>query len=642
MAMNSIQPALRRVARVAVPALALALPLAHAMAQTLPAAFKPTVLHKFGGINNGGAKPAVPPVLAADGRLYGHTFLGATAVAPAFWGQGTVYGLDTTGANHRFELLGSIYQGSTPLVPTADGGFFVAGNGAVPPGGFPWETSAVVFSVKDGKAAALPAPSFKPLGSMALDTVGNLYMGPGESSSFCNTGTSANTLWRMNVDKTYSKVVDFCQYMQAQGSNQLHSKGGAPVASVWSNTDQALYVLTGVSALGVYDSARTVDYQGRSVGTLVKLSKAAIEEGIASNGKPAADKVELLHTFMRARDGEPTAKGQRIVGMIEAGEWLYGTTQFNAPTAGNTTDTRYGGTIWRVKKSDPKSFAVVHYFRGADTVALDGTAQADGNAPSGPLVLAADGNIYGTTATDGSTMNAPKTGLGTPYGAGTLYRIKIGATADHADDSYEVLHRFDMGSEGGSLTGLSAGAVVGGVQKLYGAANAGGNGQPVTTTTSAPGNGTIFSIDVPLPIAAFSQPLTASVATAAVGSTIELSWVTSQANSCSASGAWSGAQQTSASKVPVVLAAEGENSYTLTCSSQNDGQPVTSKVSVQATAVTKPDTGTGGTGSTGNNNSGNNGGNSNGGGGGPLSALLLAPLAVLAWTRRRVIPSSQH
>lgn len=633
MAMNSIQPALRRVARVAVPALALALPLAHAVAQTLPAAFKPTVLHKFGGENKGGAKPVVPPVLAADGRLYGHTFLGASPSAGAFWGQGTVYGLDTTGANHRFELLGSIYQGSTPLVPTADGGFLVAGNGAVPPGGNFWETAAVVFSIKNGKAMALPAPSFKPLGSMALDTAGNLYMGPGESASFCNTGTSANTLWRMNVDKTYSKVVDFCQYMQVQGSNQLHSKGGAPVASVWSNTDQALYVLTGVSALGVYDSVLAADYQGRSVGTLVKLSKAAIEEGIAGNGTLDASKVELLHTFMRARDGEPTAKGQRIVGMIEAGEWLYGTTQFNAPTAGNTMDNRYGGTIWRVKKSDPKSFAVVHYFRGSDTVAKDGTAQADGSAPSGPLVLAADGNIYGTTASDGSTMNKPATGLATPYGAGTLYRIKVGAAADHADDSYEVLHRFDMGSEGGSLTGLSAGKVAGGVQKLYGAANVGGDGQPVTTTTTAPGNGTIFSIDVPLPIAAFSQALTASVATAAVGSTITLSWATNQASSCSASGAWSGAQQTSGSKVPVVLAVEGENSYTLTCSSQNDGQPVTSKVSVQATAVTKPDTGTGGTGSTGNGG-GSNSGNSNGGGG-PLNALLLAPLAVLAWTRRR-------
>lgn len=635
MAMNSIQPALRRVARVAVPALALALPLAHAMAQTLPAAFKPTVLHKFGGENKGGAKPAVPPVLAADGRLYGHTFLGASPSAGAFWGQGTVYGLDTTGANHRFELLGSIYQGSTPLVPTADGGFLGAGNGAVPPGGNFWETAAVVFSIKDGKAVALPAPSFKPLGSMALDTAGNLYMGSGESASACGVNTTANILWRMNADRSYSKVVDFCQYEQQQGNKQLHPKGGAPVASVWSSKDQALYVLTGVSADGVVDSTLTTDYQGRSVGTLVKLSKAAIEEGVAGKGALDSSKVELLHTFMRARDGEPTAKGARVVGMVEVGEWLYGTTQFNAPTAGNAMDNRYGGTIWRVKKSDPKSFAVVHYFRGAGTVGLDGTAQADGSAPSGPLVLAADGNIYGTTATDGSTMNTPKTGLGTPYGAGTLYRIKVGATADHADDSYEVLHRFDMGSEGGSLTGLSAGAVAGGVQKLYGAANVGGDGQPVTTTATAPGNGTIFSFDVPLPTASFSEALTASVDTAAVGSSIHLSWSTTQASSCTASGAWSGAQQTSGSKVPVVLAVEGENSFSLTCSSQNDGQPVTSKVTVQATAVTQPGTGSGGSTETGNSSNG-------GGGGGPLSAWLLAPLAALAWARRRSLKSSPN
>ncbi|KGH27701.1 hypothetical protein P353_17880 [Comamonas testosteroni] len=635
MAMNSIQPALRRVARVAVPALALALPLAHAMAQTLPAAFKPTVLHKFGGENKGGAKPAVPPVLAADGRLYGHTFLGASPSAGAFWGQGTVYGLDTTGANHRFELLGSIYQGSTPLVPTADGGFLGAGNGAVPPGGNFWETAAVVFSIKDGKAVALPAPSFKPLGSMALDTAGNLYMGSGESASACGVNTTANILWRMNADRSYSKVVDFCQYEQQQGNKQLHPKGGAPVASVWSSKDQALYVLTGVSADGVVDSTLTTDYQGRSVGTLVKLSKAAIEEGVAGKGALDSSKVELLHTFMRARDGEPTAKGARVVGMVEVGEWLYGTTQFNAPTAGNAMDNRYGGTIWRVKKSDPKSFAVVHYFRGAGTVGLDGTAQADGSAPSGPLVLAADGNIYGTTATDGSTMNTPKTGLGTPYGAGTLYRIKVGATADHADDSYEVLHRFDMGSEGGSLTGLSAGAVAGGVQKLYGAANVGGDGQPVTTTATAPGNGTIFSFDVPLPTASFSEALTASVDTAAVGSSIHLSWSTTQASSCTASGAWSGAQQTSGSKVPVVLAVEGENSFSLTCSSQNDGQPVTSKVTVQGTAVTQPGTGSGGSTETGNSSNG-------GGGGGPLSAWLLAPLAALAWARRRSLKSSPN
>jgi hypothetical protein len=94
------------------------------MAQTSPAAFKPTVLHQFGGLNNGGGKPMVPPVLAADGRLYGHTYLGASSAA-SFWGQGTVYGLDAaTGKNHRFELLGSIYSGSTPLVPTAKADFW--------------------------------------------------------------------------------------------------------------------------------------------------------------------------------------------------------------------------------------------------------------------------------------------------------------------------------------------------------------------------------------------------------------------------------------------------------------------------------------------------------------------------------------
>lgn len=626
MAMTSIQPAARRVARLAFPAAVLvALSLAQAQAKTPPVAFKPTVLHKFGGLNNGGAEPMVPPALAADGRLYGHTFLGASAVSPSFWGQGTSYGLDAvTGSNFRFELLGSIYTGSTPLVPTAQGGFLVAGTGAYAADPSSYLTSPVIFSIKDGKASALPAPSFAPLGSMALDTAGNLYTASGAPASTCAATTTANTLWRLNADQSYAKVLDFCQYAEVQGRTQLHPKGGSPVASVWSNADQALYVLTAISATGVYDSTRTTDYQGRAVGTLVKLGKAAIDAGIAGNGTLDAGQVELLHTFMRARDGEPAAQGQRIVGMIEAGEWLYGTTQFNAPTAGNAMDTRYGGTLWRVKKSDPASFSVVHYFRGSDTLANDGTAQADGSGPAGPLVLAADGNIYGTTARDGSTVTVPRTGAATPVGAGTLFRIKLGSAADRADDSYELLHRFDLGTEGGIPTGLTLGATAGGVQKLYGAAAAGGGGETVSSTVlDNPGNGTVFSFDVTLPTAAFSAALTASAGTATVGSTIQLNWATTEAGSCTASGDWSGAQQTTASQVPVTIARAGDNTYTLTCASQNDGQPVTSSVTVQGTAaavVTPPAV---------------DNGNSGGGGGGPLSAWLLAPLAALVWSRRR-------
>ena len=621
MAMNSIPPALRRVARRAVPALALAalgLPLTPATAQT--AAFKPTVLHKFGGQDKGGGKPMVPPMLGGDGRLHGHTLIGGTAAAGSFWGQAAQYDLNAVTGDYRHQLLSGIASATTPLVPTPQGGFLVAGKGIDPVDPGYWGTVPVVFNMASGSAAWLQSPKIQPFGSMALDGAGNLYMGSGESASACNKSTTANTLWRMNADQSYSKVVDFCQYQEVQGTKRLHPKGGAPVASVWSSKDQALYVLTGVSADGVVDSALTTDNQGRSMGTLVKISQAAINTGVAQNGTLDAGQVELLHTFMRARDGEPTAKGARIVGMIEAGDWLYGTTQFNAPSAGSDMDVRYGGTIWRVKKSDPSSFAVVHYFRGATTASLDGTAQADGSAPTGPLVLAADGNIYGTTARDGSTMSVPKTGSATPVGAGTLFRIKFGSTANRADDRYEVLHRFDLGTEGGTPAGLSLGAVAGGVQKIYGAAASGGDGQVVSSAVlDSSGNGTVFSFDVPLPIAAFSEALTSSVATAAVGSTIHLSWATRQASSCTASGSWSGAQQTSGSKLPVVLAKAGENTYSLTCRSANDGQPVTSTVSVQGTAVTQPGTG----------------GNSDSGGGGPLSAWLLAPLAALVWTRRR-------
>jgi hypothetical protein len=355
--MNSIKP-LCGVLHVAFPALALALPLAHAVAQTLPAAFKPTVLHKFGGLNNGGAKPMVPPVLAADGRLYGHTFLGASAAA-SFWGQGTVYGLDTTGANHRFELLGSIYR-VDPAGAYGRWRLSCRWQWCRATGWLSRETAGA-SSVSRTARLWRSRTSIKPLGSMALDTAGNLYMGSGESASACGVSTTANILWRMNADQSYSKVLEFLPIRGAAGQQAVASQGGAPVASLWSSKDQALYVLTGVSADGVVDSTLASDYQGRSVGTLVKLSQAAIEEGVAGKGTLDSSQVELLHTFMRARDGEPTAKGARVVGMIEAGEWFYGTTQFNAPTAGNAMDNRYGGTIWRVKKSDPKSFAVVHY-----------------------------------------------------------------------------------------------------------------------------------------------------------------------------------------------------------------------------------------------------------------------------------------
>jgi len=162
-----------------------------------------------------------------------------------------------------------------------------------------------------------------------------------------------------------------------------------------------------------------------------------------------------------------------------------------------------------------------------------------------------------------------------------------------------------------------------GVQKLYGANRFGGaSGDAVgAAAMSSSGNGTLFSIDIPLPTASFTTSLTASATSATVGGRVNLSWATKGAQSCTASGDWTGAQQLTASQVSVSVAKAGDNQFTLSCTSDNDGPAVTSSVTVQGQAV-QPEPQAPAPGGS-------------GGGGGPLSAWLLAPLAALALARVR-------
>ena len=125
-----------------------------------------------------------------------------------------------------------------------------------------------------------------------------VYFGGGDAPGTCNaSGVLAAGLWRLNPDGSYAKAFDFCQFFTVVGRLQLHEKGGAPVASVWSKTDQALYVLTSVGATGVFDSTQASDNAGRAFGTLVRIDKAALDEGAANNGQLAsADKVKVPST----------------------------------------------------------------------------------------------------------------------------------------------------------------------------------------------------------------------------------------------------------------------------------------------------------------------------------------------------------
>lgn len=616
--------------RAAIPLLAL-----HATLATAQTAFTPKVLHRFTGTTEAttlGGLPESPPILGADGMLYGTTRNAGDPVS-LILPQGALYRVDPAGAApYSFKLLGDLSTSTTTLVRGSDGTLYGGSalsnvNNTSLFGGTP-----AAFTVKNGVPALLSQPTQGPRGQLAIDELDRIYLGAAETPSGCSATVRA-PLRRLNPDGTETKLLDFCDYAQGSGSAETHPKGTGAVALVWSRTDQALYVLTSVSARGVIDATATTDNAGRSVGTLVKVSKAALEAGAAAGGVLDASQVELLHTFLRNRDGEPTAAGGRLAGLVEAGEWLYGTSYSNPPTAGTQNSEIYSGTVWRVKKGDPASFTVLHRFRGTATLAQDGTATGDGGTPAGPLVLAADGNIYGTTQRDGTIVNTTARGVVTPVGAGTVYRIVPGTQADRADDKLEIVHRFDFATEGGRPVGLTPGVVAGGVQKLYGANSYGGSGETLTTASlSATGFGTVYAIDIVLPTVAFTTPLSVSATTARVGDRVTLGWATSNAASCTASGdngeLWSGAQQATAADVPLLntLTKVGDNTFTLRCESLNDGPAVEQTVTVTVEAapvVTQPtpDTSTGG----------------GSGGGGPLSPWLLLPLAGLALSARRTL-----
>jgi uncharacterized repeat protein (TIGR03803 family) len=160
--------------------------------------------------------------------------------------------------------------------------------------------------------------------------------------------------------------------------------------------------------------------------------------------KPDGIKVETIYSFENGRDGA-TPVAELTVGPDGA---LYGV----ASTGGN----RSCGTIFRMKVTG--GFKVIHTFNFNRT----------GCHPMGPLLLASDGNMYGTTSSGGSRK---------PGYSGTVYRLTL-ATGE------VTKLRAVRGSPTAGLTEGSDG-------RLYGAEYQ-GNGKSGSTTE---GLGTVFVID---------------------------------------------------------------------------------------------------------------------------------------------------
>ena len=523
----------------------------------------PRVLHHFEAADAGnGANPYQPPVYRADdGALLGVTAIGGGTMA------GTYYQLQDGPA--------PAYQASAFADAGAGGlntGLVVDGQGRTYLGSSPFMGSPGLFRWVAGDApvnavsGALPGGSeeaFRPRGLFAVDAEDNVYFGGG-------TGRLGNGLFRLDADGALTWLVDFQlpEYVQGDGGpRSVYLKGQYPVALAVDDAAGMLYGINVRDQSGGAGDASSVPDGDETAGTLFSVD---LSQAVGGGATP----VTLLHTFAKNAEGEIKGNDAGQQALVRDGEWLYGTTTL---------------IVWRYRIGDADSFTVLHRFGDGE--------DEDGETPRGPLVLAQDGNLYGTTERTSAA------------GAGALYRIRVGAATDRADDAYELLHLFDVESDGAFANGLSAGPVNQATQILYGATRFGGATGDTVSANSGTGNGTVYALDLPLPVAVWAEPSTLTE-----GESTTLTWSVTGADQCVGEGKWGGnkALQGSETLTPDVA---GEFLYTLTCV-DGDGRTLSASATVKVNASQGGQQGGGG-----------------GGGGGSAHYLMLLALAVLL--RRR-------
>jgi hypothetical protein len=84
----------------------------------------------------------------------------------------------------------------------------------------------------------------------------------------------------------------------------------------------------------------------------------------------------------------------------------------------------------------------------------------------------------------------------------------------------------------------------------------------------------------PAPLPTIDSFTASSLADTLVGSTLQLSWTSTNATSCTASGAWTGSKSSSGTESGVTVSINGTNTFTLTCSGTG-GSSTPSSVSVK-------------------------------------------------------------
>jgi uncharacterized repeat protein (TIGR03803 family) len=504
---------------------------------------------------------------------------------------GTAPALAQAAVNYLYEFPGggsiAISIGSNPQVPLVLGpGNTFYGSGRYNGTG----EEGTIFSITTGGVVAPVAPlessSGIALQGLILGTDGNLYAPALQGGTSCvNTSAGAGgcgAVIEVTPQGTLTPLFIFTAAVQ-----------GYEPTSLVQGADGNFYGTTAGGGTGSCNTGDQSEVPG--CGTVFQLTPGGV--------------LTTLYSFTGNADGAgPT---NLILG---ADGNFYGTTLGSEAYPGSSSSpglpsaAASSGTVFKIT---PAGQITTLYTFPATYV------PPAGQTPYGGIVQAPDGNFYGTTLTGGAN-NVGAVYQMTPAGAVTILYSFQGNTTDPGSPAGALIVGSDgnlYGTESGTQlqnTNPDEGGSVfritpSGTFTVVASFSTSGPFEPLAAVTEGPDHnlygtlsmggpyadgagGAVFQLTGALAAAAApTVTLAASPGSVTLGQSTTLTWSSTNATACTASGAWTGNEATSGTS-QITPAATGTSTYTLTCTGAGGTSPAASvSLKVQSAPATVTD-----------------------------------------------------